>query len=112
MPETLEKPKLKPLNIRGRERYPLASKTMVPVQDFCIGGRWLSLYFVAGRPRSAGYSLYWDDTRKPTGWVLDDARPLQHAMTDQEVFIVLAQLLEKVEDERIDRLMDFKFEQR
>jgi hypothetical protein len=65
-------------NISDRERFPMASESMLPVQDFCIGGRWLSMY-------AMGYS---------------------------EVLVVLFQLLEKVEEERIGRLLGFKFEQR
>jgi hypothetical protein len=99
-------------NISDRERFPMASESMLPVQDFCIGGRWLSMYEVTGRTPSCPFSLYWDDTREPTGNALDDRRPLQHAMGYSEVLVVLFQLLEKVEEERIGRLLGFKFEQR
>ncbi len=110
MSETMEKPispspQLKPLNIRGRKRFPLASDHMQPVMDFCIGGRYLSLYAVSGRTPSCCYSLYRDVASEPNN-------PLQHAMSDREAFQVIHNLLEEVEDERIDRLMDFKFEQR
>ncbi len=45
-------------------------------------------------------------------YLIDDFKKLQHAMSDREAFQVIHNLLEEVEDERIDRLMDFKFEQR
>lgn len=67
--------------------FPHASQggPLKPVKSFKIGNRRLSLYWHENRVPSAAYSLYWDDERNP----------VQHAMTDREVFEVLAGILER-----------------
>jgi NADPH-dependent 7-cyano-7-deazaguanine reductase QueF-like protein len=71
--------------MKKSDRFPLANDVMKPVQDFKIGERILSLYFVTGRSPWTAYSLYWNDA---------PGLPLQHAMSDVEVFTVLHHLLE------------------
>ena len=72
-----------------KARYIHRSDTMQPVNSFRLGDRILCLYYVTGRTPSCAYSLYWDDER------LGDQCPIQHAMSDLEVFWVLHRLLEE-----------------
>lgn len=60
-----------------------------PVNYFIINGRVLNLYYVANRPHSAAFSLYWDD----------EQNPVQHGMTHLEVFNIIAGLLNESAEE-------------
>ena len=65
--------------------YPHANEVLRPITDFVINGRVLSLYDVAGRTPSTRFSLYWND----------ETNPVQHAMTELEVFHALHEILER-----------------
>lgn len=66
--------------------YPHANEVLRPVADFNINGRTLSLYDVSGRTPSTRYSLYWND----------ETNPVQHAMSEWEVFQALHEILERL----------------
>lgn len=63
--------------------YPHQNDIMRAVDRFNIGGRWCCLYRNTTRPPHTQYTMYWFEERNP----------IQHAMTHQEVFVQLAQLL-------------------
>lgn len=71
-----------------RPTFPHANDTLNPVQEFCIHGRWCSLYDMTARPVGLNFSLYWNN----------EMNPIQHAMTALEVFNLLAALLNPKEE--------------
>ena len=86
-----------------KHSFPMARaypKAMNPVAEFDIGGRMLSLYAVEGRLPGENYSLYWND----------ETNPVQHNMSDWEVFKALESLLETEAEERRDRALDWQVE--
>lgn len=68
----------------SRKLFPHKTEVMHPVEEFKIGDRVISLYWVEGRTPGTAYSLYWND----------EHNPVQHAMTHHEVFNVLHHLLD------------------
>jgi len=73
--------------LNPRSIFPHASEFCHPIVEFKIKDRMLSLYIVSGLTPSASYSLYWNDQNNP----------VQHAMTDYEVFHVISGILEAIQ---------------
>ena len=72
------------------KKFPLASTILKPIQSFIIEGKTLCLYSHNSRPKDAAYSFYWQD----------ETNPVQHAMTDYEVFNVLSQILKEINEKK------------
>lgn len=68
--------------------FPHQNEIYRGVVRFFIDGRWLGLYYHKNRTPSAPFSLHWDN----------ELNPIQHAMTDLEVFHVLASIINKNKD--------------
>ena len=66
-------------------KYPHANAVLEPVQSFLVGPRTLYLYLHTGRTPGCAYSLYYEG----------EFNPVQHAMSEREVYAVLSDELRK-----------------